>query len=116
WTDVVQFFILMGGVIVMAVYAIVHAGGMAETFRIAAAAGKFDTPEFFSLTSDLSIFSALLLGFTEMTSSSGSDQVVLQTYLTARSEKEARQSLWRNGLILKPLSLIFPLLGLLMFA
>ncbi len=115
WTDVVQFFILMGGVITMGAYAAAHSGGFAESFRIAADAGKFATPEFFSLTSDLSLLSALLLGFTEMLSSSGSDQVVLQTYLTARSETEAKKSLWRNGLCLKPLSLIFPLLGLLMF-
>jgi SSS family transporter len=115
WTDVVQFFILMGGVITMGVYAAAHSGGLAESFDIAANAGKFNSPELFSLTSHLSLFSALLLGFTEMLSSSGSDQVVLQTYLTARSEEEAKKSLWRNGLVLKPLSLIFPLLGLLMF-
>jgi Na+/proline symporter len=115
WTDVVQFFILMGGVIAMSAYAFMSMGSVSETFSDPAVQRKFQAPELFDLTSDLTFVSALLLGFIEMLSSSGSDQVVLQTYLTARSEKEAKQSLWRNGLILKPLSLMFPLLGLMMF-
>jgi Na+/proline symporter len=39
----------------------------------------------------------------------------LQTYLTAKNVKEARASLWFNGLVLKPLSLMFPLLGVMIF-
>jgi Na+/proline symporter len=48
-------------------------------------------------------------------SSAGTDQVILQTYLTAKSVKEAKASLWRNGLLLKPLSLVFPVLGAILF-
>jgi len=58
----------------------------------------------------------LLMGFVGMLSSSGADQVVLQTYLTAKSDKEAKRALWRNALFLKPLSLIYPFLGLIIFA
>ncbi len=115
WTDVVQFFIMMGGVVAMAIYAVVRSGGLGQVLHDAAAAGKFSPPPLFSLTDDLSIASGLLLGFIAMLSSAGADQVVLQTYLTAKSEKEAKKSLWRNGLLLKPMSLIFPALGLLMF-
>lgn len=115
WTDVAQFFIMMGGVVTMGVYATLHSGGIVEVVHQAVDAGKFSRPALFSLTDELSMVSALLLGFIDMLSSSGSDQVVLQTYLTARSESEAKKSLWRNGLILKPLSLIFPVLGVFMF-
>ncbi len=115
WTDVLQFFVMMGGVIVMAGFAIARVGGFSEVFVTAWDAGKFAPPAFFSLSDEISIVSGLLLGFIGMVSSAGADQMVLQTYLTARSETEGRRSLWRNGLLLKPLSLMFPLLGLIMF-
>ena len=70
----------------------------------------------FSLTDDLSLLGGLLLGFVGILSMAGSDQVVLQQYLTASSEKEAKASLWRNGIFLKPVSLIYPFVGLIMFA
>jgi SSS family transporter len=115
WTDVVQFFVMMGGVVTMAVFAIVKSGGLVHVMTVASQAGKFHPPPVFSLNDDLSIVSGLLLGFIAMLSSSGADQMILQTYLTARSEVEAKRSLWRNGLILKPMSLMFPCLGLIMF-
>ena len=34
---------------------------------------------------------------------------------TAKSVDEAKKSLWRNGLFLKPLGLLFPLLGLCLY-
>ena len=116
WTDVVQFFVLMGGVVLMSAIAIFRIGGVSQVVALASDAGKFNPPSFFSFTDDLSIVSGLLLGLVAMLSSSGADQVVLQTYLTAKSEKEAKRSLWRNGFIIKPLSLIFPLLGVIIFA
>jgi solute:Na+ symporter, SSS family len=115
WTDVVQFFVMMGGVVTMVVFATCQSGGPAHVLSTAVQAGKFQPPQVFSLTDELSICSGLMLGFIAMLSSAGSDQMVLQTYLTARSESEAKRSLRRNGYLLKPLSLIFPCLGLIMF-
>jgi len=115
WTDVVQFFIMMGGVVTMAIFALSRCGGLGAFAKTSVQCGKLNPPAFFSLTDDLSMVSGLCLGFIAMLSSSGSDQMILQTYLTARSEQEAKASLWRNGFLLKPLSLMFPLLGLIMF-
>ena len=56
-------------------------------------------------TQELTVVSGLCLGVVGYLSSAGSDQVVLQTYLTAKSVEEAKKSLWRNGLFLKPLGL-----------
>jgi solute:Na+ symporter, SSS family len=116
WTDVAQFFVLFGSVAVMIVLAAARSGGPAHILSIAADAGKFTPPEFFSLTTDLSIVSGLCLGMISLLSSAGADQMILQTYLTAKSAEEAKKSLWFNGLFLKPLSLIFPLLGIIIFA
>ena len=115
WTDVFQFFVLFGGVIGMALLALFKSGGFSEVATIVASTGKLHPPQFFSLTDDLSIVSGLCLGFIAYLSSSGADQIVLQTYMSAKSVEEAKKSLVRNGIFLKPISLIFPLLGLLIF-
>lgn len=116
WTDVVQFFILLGGLLAMILSGLALSGGAGQVLSVGADFGKFDPPSLFSLTDDLSVLGGLLLGFIGMLSSSGADQVVLQTYLTAKSDREAKASLWRNGLCLKPLSLVYPFVGLVMFA
>jgi len=115
WTDVVQFFVLFGGALGMATFAAYNAGGFGKAMETASAAGKFAIPPFFSWTEELSITSGLCLGFFAYLSSAGADQIVLQSYLSAKSDEEAKKSLFRNGMFLKPLSLIFPLIGLLLF-
>ena len=116
WTDVMQFFVLLGGLIAMIVMGLRLSGGIGEVVRIGSEAHRFTPPAFFSVTDDLSLVGGLLLGFVGMLSMSGTDQVLLQQYLTARSEREATASLWRNGFLLKPVSLVYPVLGLIMFA
>ena len=115
WTDVIQFFILMGSVLFMGFIAISEIGGVNEFFQIAQESGKFKAPTFFSFTDNLSITSGLLLGMVSMLYSGGADQVVLQTYLTSESAKEAKRSLKLSGYAIKPLSLLFPLLGTIIF-
>ncbi len=115
WTDVAQFFVLFGSVAAMIALSFKLSGGPAHVFAAAAAAGKFSPPRLFSITDDLSILSGLCLGFIGMLSSAGTDQVLFQTYLTAKSEREAKGSLWYSGFFLKPLSLVFPLLGVIIF-
>jgi len=115
WTDVLQFFVLFIGVAVMVTVAVGQSGGLAEAIRTGLDAGKFAPPMVFSLTEELTIASALMLGIFGYLGTAGADQVVLQTYLSAKSESEAKKSLLRNGMFLKPLSLIFPMLGWLLF-
>ncbi len=116
WTDVMQFFVLMAGLIAMIALGLHLGGGLGNVVQIGHEFGRFQLPRAFSLTDELSISGGLLLGFVGMLSSAGADQVVLQQYLTAVSDKEAKASLWRNGLLLKPISLVYPFLGLIMFA
>jgi Na+/proline symporter len=115
WTDVAQFFVLFGSVAVMGAKAIALSGGPAHVITVAASAGKFTPPPLFSATDELSVLSGLMLGLIGVLSSAGADQVMLQTYLTARSVGEAKAALWRNGFCLKPLSLLFPMLGVVIF-
>jgi SSS family transporter len=116
WTDVMQFFVLLSGLITMIVMGLHLSGGLGSVIRIGQEFHRFQLPRAFSLTDELSIAGGLLLGFVGMLSSAGADQVVLQQYLTAVSDREAKASLWRNGFFLKPISLVYPFLGLIMFA
>lgn len=116
WTDVMQFFVLLGGLVAMIGLGLASAGGIGSVIAIGQEFHRFRIPTLFSLTEELSFSGGLLLGFVGMLSSAGADQVILQQYLTAKSDREAKASLWRNGLFLKPVSLIYPFLGLIMFA
>jgi SSS family transporter len=116
WTDVLQFIVLLSGVITIITLGLGKSGGVTNVVRVGLDAGRFTFPSLFSLTDDLSLLGGMLLGFVGILSMSGSDQVLLQQYLTARSEREAKASIWRNGLFLKPVSLIYPFVGLIMFA
>jgi SSS family transporter len=115
WTDVIQFFVLMGCVVIMSVIAISKIGGMEKVLQIAHSSGKFMPPQFFSTTDNISVVSGLLLGMVSMLSSTGSDQVLLQTYLTAKNAEVAKKSLRLSGFLVKPFSLIFPSLGVIIF-
>lgn len=116
WTDAAQFFVLVGGLAAIIGLGLGESGGLAGVIRLGAESGKLAPPSLLSLTDELSVMGGFLLGFFGMLSSSGADQVVLQQYLTAKSEKEAKASLWRNGLLLKPMSLVYPFVGLILFA
>lgn len=116
WTDVVQFFIFFASVSLMTVLGVVLSGGLSNVFAIGSQFERFAVPPLADVTQEFSVLGVLLMGFVGMLSSSGADQVVLQTYLTAKSDTEAKRALWRNALCLKPLSLIYPFLGLVIFA
>jgi SSS family transporter len=116
WTDVIQFFVLMGCVVLMSAIAIYRIGGIERVLQIAAKSGKFTPPQILSLTDNISIGSGLLLGMVSMLSSTGSDQVLLQTYLTAKNADVAKRSLKLSGFLVKPFSLIFPCLGVIIFS
>ncbi|MDZ4800445.1 MAG: hypothetical protein SGI92_19990 [Bryobacteraceae bacterium] len=115
WTDVAQFFVLFGSVLVMATLAISRSGGIEQVIMIATETNRFTPPALFSVKDDLSVVSGLFLGMISLLSAVGTDQVVLQTYLTSKDVKTARDSLWFNGIFLKPLSLMFPMLGMIIF-
>lgn len=101
WTDVVQFFLFAGALAGTCVYvAFKLDGGLGEIFRVCGDAGKFDvlTREFFTPDPRIRItfWSAVLTSFTWMLATYGSDQVVVQRYLSSRNARQATGSIWGN--------------------
>lgn len=103
WTDVLQFFVLFGGIVLGVVYAL-KGDGIAEMLALAREGGRlkpfvpFD-PAFFSLDPTLRItFWSTLVGVSvAFLSRYGADQVVMQRYFTARNLKAAHTGIWLNA-------------------
>ena len=118
WTDVMQFFVLFGGQVAIAWFAISRIpGGMSGTFDIASAHGKLDFANFdWSLTARVTFWGALLGGLFNNLVQMGTDQISVQRYLTAKSRAEAAKSLWFKLAVTLPVVLVFYLMGAVLFA
>ena len=104
WTDVVQFVVLFGGILLgVAVATARTPGGVAGMLRTAATGGlirpfyPFD-PEIFSLNPHIRItlWSCWIGTFTAFLARYGADQVVVQRYFTARSLKHVQRGFHLN--------------------
>lgn len=112
WTEALQVVILLGAAIaVLCIVCVDLPGGVTTLIDTASAAGKFSlgSPAF-----DLrepTVWTVLIATvFTNITTY-GTDQTIVQRYLTTSSEKEARKSVYVNALLTIPASLIFFLTG-----
>lgn len=123
WTDVMQFFVLIGGLMIMAgVVLWFFSGNVVEIWRIAAEAGHtkmlsapvdFLTPGFWK---EMTIWGILLGILIYQVGAYGSDQVLVQRYLAAGSGKMMMRSLIFCGFLSVPVMILLYLLGLGFFA
>jgi SSS family solute:Na+ symporter len=116
WTDVVQAVVLMaGGLACCAILLVRMPGGAGEAFSSAWEAQKFD---FGGWDFDLMIegfWVVFIFGLVDNLRNFGIDQNYVQRFLAARSDREARNSLWLGGMLYLPVSALFFLIGTLLF-
>jgi SSS family solute:Na+ symporter len=118
WTDVVQTAIYVGGTLVGLV-TILHLvpGGWPAIHASAAAAGKL---QLFDFRGDFMIpytFWAGLIGGTFLTTAShGTDQLIVQRLLAARSEKQSRLALLSSGVAVFLQFALFLTVGIMLWA
>ena len=94
WTDVLQVFVLMGGACVALVLMVLHTdGGVSGLLSSAATYGKLECIDWSFDYRTASIW-VLLLAAPQLLIPYASDQAVLQRYLTTKTEKDAKNSLW----------------------
>lgn len=117
WGDVIQGFILLGGALFALAFMLSGVEGGWTGFReIVSDQQKLKTFDF-SLSLSQPVFWVVLLGGIANTLISyTSDQSVVQRYMTTRDEKATARSLWLNGILSVPVSIIFFLLGTALFA
>ncbi|MCG6190647.1 sodium:solute symporter family transporter [Maribellus maritimus] len=117
WTDVMQVIVLLGGAILsLALIIFKIDGGFSSIVETAAASHKFNV---FDLTLSLkqpTVWVMLLGGIFANITTYGTDQTMVQRYLTTKTQKEANQSVWTNAILTIPATIIFFFVGTALFA
>jgi len=118
WTDVVQTVIYVGGTLV-GFFTILHAvpGGWAGVHAMADAAGKFRVFDFSPVLHKTYTFWAGIIGGTFLTTAShGTDQLMVQRLLAARSERQSKAALLSSGVAILFQFTLFLVVGVMLFA
>ncbi|MFZ0742939.1 MAG: sodium:solute symporter [Terracidiphilus sp.] len=117
WTDVVQLTIyLTGTVIALFVILQLVPGGWVTAHTMAAHAGKFrvfDTS--WNLSTTYTLWSGVIGGAFLTTASHGTDQLIVQRLLSARSERQAQAALLASGAAIFFQFSLFLLVGVMLF-
>jgi len=118
WTDVVQTIIYVGGTVV-GLFTILHLvpGGWATIHSVAEAGGKlrvFDfTPDFWK---PYTFWAGLVGGAFLTTASHGTDQLIVQRLLAARSQRQSVTALLSSGVAILFQFALFLMVGVMLFA
>jgi SSS family transporter len=122
WIEVMQFFIFVGGILlVLGILVFRYGGGIGEIWEYAQQRGhtfeQLASPSFYSLDPFLrvSLFGVLLSSiFTKLTLA-GADQVSIQRYLSTRNESDAARSLIWGTILGIPVMFLLFLTGLALY-
>lgn len=116
WTDVMQVIVLLGGAIlslVLIVFAI--DGGIQEIVTTAVENQKFNVLDLSWSLKQPTVWVMLLGGIFSNIITYGTDQTMVQRYLTTKTEKEAVKSVWTNAILTIPATLTFFFVGTALF-
>jgi len=117
WTDVVQLAIYISGTVV-GFFTILHLvpGGWTTVHAIAGEAGKFRIFDFsWNFYSTYTFWSGLVGGAFLTTASHGTDQLIVQRLLAARSERQSKLALLSSWVVLVAQFSLFLTVGAMLF-
>lgn len=117
WTDVMQVIVLLGGAI-LSLILIISAidGGFSSIMVVAKNSNKFNVVDLSWSLKQPTVWVMLLGGIFANITTYGTDQTMVQRYLTTKTEKEARKSVWTNAILVVPATIIFFFVGTALFA
>jgi len=122
WTDVIQMFLYVAGALVSFAVILQHIpGGWDQVWSVAGAAGKFQifdfrlgpATEFFSRT--YSFWAGLIGGCFLTTASHGTEQLMVQRLLAARSQGDSRLALFGSWVVIFVQFSLFLLIGVILY-
>lgn len=117
WTDLIQSIVLTVGIVVSLVIVFVSMPeGPGQVFSIANDHNKLSLGSFGMSLAEPTFWVILLYGITINLQNFGIDQSYVQRYMTAKSDAEARSSVWLGALLYLPVSALLFLLGTALFA
>jgi SSS family transporter len=114
WTDVMQFFVLIGGIFVI-LFAVLLPFGFnpGDVWRIASEGGHTKMFSFnLDLTTEVTVWAIFCGNLILNLSAYGSDQVIVQRYFTAGSQKAMARAVMLNGFLTVPLVALLAFMGL----
>ena len=117
WTDVVQLVIYVSGTLI-GFFTILHLvpGGWSTIHQVAGDAGKFRVFDFsWNFYSTYTFWSGVIGGAFLTTASHGTDQLIVQRLLAARSERQSKIALLTSGLAVLAQFSLFLLVGAMLF-
>ena len=119
WTDVIQLTIYIAGTIV-ALFVALHAlpGGWGEVVHLAqAAGGKFTVFNFhFDWSQPYLFWTGLVGGMFLNTASHGTDQLIVQQLLAARTRRQSQGALLASGIVVLLQFTLFLVVGVVLYA
>ena len=117
WTDVVQFFILLGGILTALCFAINGVdGGIAEIWRTCDEDQKLRVINTsFSLTERYTFWTLMLLGVVGFLGNKSVDQMNVQRYLSARTGGNAKLAMFTQSLFTVPIWLLLFAVGMSLY-
>lgn len=102
WTDVIQFSVYITGALVALLILVGKVpGGLPALIETARSAGKFRLFDFSTdLTRPFTFWAGLIGGMVLNSATHGADQMMVQRYLSARSQRQAAAALVASGLVI----------------
>ena len=112
WTDALQVVILMGGAIFAVVYIVINVeGGFGAVISRGVADSKYALASTELNLKNPTLWTVMLATLFANITTYGTDQTMVQRYLTTKDEKRAGASVWTNAVLTIPATLIFFFVG-----
>jgi len=117
WTDAIQLVVYLVGAVVAAFVLLGKIpGGWNEVVAVGTQFYKFDIFDFtFNLSRSYTFWSGVIGGAFLTTATHGTDQLMVQRYLCARSSRQATAALLTSGLVIFAQFMLFLLIGVMLF-
>ncbi|MCA9186848.1 MAG: sodium:solute symporter [Pirellulaceae bacterium] len=112
WTDVAQSIVLVGGTFLCAAVLLWEMPeGPGQLFAVAAAGDKFSLGSFGPSLTESTFWVVLIYGIFINLQNFGIDQGFVQRYITAKTDRDAKFSVWMGAILFPIISILFFFIG-----
>ena len=117
WTDALQVVILLGGALFAVIYISCSLpGGVSQAFDLANSADKFSLGSLAPDLTDATVWTVVIAAFFTNLTTYGTDQSMVQRYLTTPTLEGAKKSVWTNALLTIPATVVFFFIGTALYS
>ncbi|APQ16736.1 sodium:solute symporter family transporter [Maribacter hydrothermalis] len=116
WTDVLQVIVLLGGSILAVVWILLHTEtSFVDMISYASERDKFNIANLDFDFTESTFWVVFIGGLASAMVTQGTDQTIVQRYLTSSSIKDSQKTLYTNAVLTLPATIIFFGIGTLLF-